>query len=98
MLTIEVRREGIPLPYSVLHDRLQRVDHGEIAENKRLGNVLAFIQEKQAELSCERSKSAHPRGYYLYIVALKIPAQLSELALGCVFTSCLGTMSKRESK
>jgi transposase len=59
--SIEVRYEGRPLPYSILHDRLQRVDQGEVVENKRLSNVLAFIQEKQAELNCERSKSVPKR-------------------------------------
>lgn len=55
--SIEVRYEGKPLPYSVLHDRLQSIEQGEVVDNKRLGNVMAFILEKQAELNCERSKS-----------------------------------------
>jgi transposase len=59
--SIEVRYEGKPLPYSVLHDRLQRFDQGEVVDNKRLGNVMAFIIEKQAELNCERSKSVPKR-------------------------------------
>lgn len=59
--SIEVRYEGKPLPYSVLHDRLQRFDQGEVVDNKRLGNVMAFIMEKQTELNCERSKSVPKR-------------------------------------
>jgi hypothetical protein len=59
--SIEVRHEGKPLPYSILHDRLQRVEQGEIVDNKRLGNVMAFILEKQAELNCKRSKSVPKR-------------------------------------
>lgn len=55
--SIEVRYGGKTLPYSILHDRLQRIEQGDVVDNKRLGNVMAFILEKQAELNCERSKS-----------------------------------------
>lgn len=59
--SIEVRYEGKPLPYSALHDRLQSIEQGEVVDNKRLGNVMTFILEKQAELNCERSKSVPKR-------------------------------------
>jgi len=34
------------LPYSAF-DKLQRVSHAAIVENKRLGEVLAWIKEQQ---------------------------------------------------
>jgi len=43
---LEVRWKGRPLPYSVF-DKLQRVSHAAIVENKRLGEVLAWIKERQ---------------------------------------------------
>ena len=42
----EVRWEGLPLTYSVF-DKDQRVSHAAITENKRLGAVLAHIQDLQ---------------------------------------------------
>lgn len=59
--SIKIKYEGQDIPYNILHDRLQTVDPGQIVENKRLGNVLAFIQTKQAELNCERSKAVPKR-------------------------------------
>jgi hypothetical protein len=43
---LEVRWKGQPLPYSAF-DKLQRVSHAAIVENKRLGEVLAWIKEQQ---------------------------------------------------
>ena len=43
---LEVRWKGRPLPYSAF-DKLQRVSHAAIVENKRLGEVLAWIKERQ---------------------------------------------------
>ena len=43
---LEVRWKGRPLPYSAF-DKLQRVSHAAIVENKRLGEVLAWIKEQQ---------------------------------------------------
>ena len=43
---LEIRWKGRPLPYSVF-DKLQRVSHAAIVENKRLGEVLAWIKEQQ---------------------------------------------------
>jgi len=42
-------------------DKLQRVSHAAIVENKRLGPVLAYIAERQKELDMNRSKSAPRR-------------------------------------
>lgn len=41
---LEVRWKGRSLPY-VAFDKLQRVSHAAIVENKRLGEVLAWIKE-----------------------------------------------------
>jgi transposase len=43
---LEVRWKGRPLPYSAF-DKLQRVSHAAIVENKRLGEVLAWIKQQQ---------------------------------------------------
>ncbi|MBO1915608.1 ISNCY family transposase, partial [Microvirga sp. 3-52] len=41
-----IRWKGLPLAYAVF-DKLQRVNHAAIVENKRLGEVLAWIKERQ---------------------------------------------------
>lgn len=43
---LEVRWQGLPLPFKVF-DKDQRVSHAAIVENKRLGEVLAFIKSQQ---------------------------------------------------
>src|SRR4051812_7472304 len=43
---LEIRWKGLPLAYSVF-DKLQRVSHAAIVENKRLGEVLARIKQRQ---------------------------------------------------
>jgi Winged helix-turn helix len=43
---LEVRWQGLSLPYTVF-DKDQRVSHAAIVENKRLGEVLAFIKSQQ---------------------------------------------------
>src|ERR1700676_920099 len=43
---LEVRWKGRSLPYSAF-DKLQRVRHAAIVENKRLGEILAWIKEQQ---------------------------------------------------
>lgn len=43
---LEVRWQGRALPYSAF-DKLQRVSHAAIVENKRLGEILAWIKEQQ---------------------------------------------------
>jgi hypothetical protein len=45
-LRVKVRRKGRPLPYSAF-DKLQRVSHPAIVENKRLGEILAWIKKQQ---------------------------------------------------
>jgi hypothetical protein len=43
---LEVRWKGRSLPFSAF-DKLQRVSHAAIVENKRLGEILAWIKEQQ---------------------------------------------------
>jgi hypothetical protein len=43
---LEVRWQGLSLPYRAF-DKDQRVSHAAIVENKRLGEVLAFIKSQQ---------------------------------------------------
>jgi hypothetical protein len=43
---LEVRWQGLSLPFKVF-DKDQRVTHAAIVENKRLGEVLAFIKRQQ---------------------------------------------------
>ncbi|MBB3320297.1 MULTISPECIES: ISNCY family transposase [unclassified Rhizobium] len=43
---LDVRWKGYCLPYSVF-DKDQRVTHAAITENKRLGELLAYIKERQ---------------------------------------------------
>jgi hypothetical protein len=43
---LDVRWKGYSLPYAVF-DKDQRVTHAAITENKRLGDVLAYIKERQ---------------------------------------------------
>ena len=43
---LELRWNGRSLPYSAF-DKLQRVSHAAIVENKRLGEILAWIKEQQ---------------------------------------------------
>ncbi|MBU1315498.1 MAG: ISNCY family transposase [Alphaproteobacteria bacterium] len=45
---LDVRWKGYSLPYTVF-DKDQRVTHAAITENKRLGDVLAYIKERQEE-------------------------------------------------
>ena len=57
---LEIRWKGLPLPYSVF-DHLQRVSHAAIVENKRLGEVLAWIKQQQDQRPQHRSGLAGPR-------------------------------------
>jgi phage-related tail protein len=48
------------LPYSAF-DQLQRVSHAAIIENKRLGEVLAWIKQQQDKTSVDREASSARR-------------------------------------
>ncbi len=52
---LEVRWKGHSLPYTVF-DKDQRVTHAAITENKRLGEVLAYIKEQQDQAGRRRSE------------------------------------------
>ena len=58
--TIKIKYQGTALPYSVF-DKLGQVDQGQIADNKRLGNVLQFVNEKQQQREQTRSASCPSR-------------------------------------
>ena len=57
---LDVRRKGY-LPYTVF-DKDQRVTHAAITENKRLGEVLAYIKERQDQRPTPKVKSYRPVG------------------------------------
>ncbi len=45
---LDVRWKGYSLPYAMV-DKDQRVTHAAITENKRLGELLAYIKERQEQ-------------------------------------------------
>jgi hypothetical protein len=53
---LEVRWQGMSLPYRAF-DKDQRVSHAAIVENKRLGEVLAFIKSQQEARPSVRVKT-----------------------------------------
>ncbi|WGD48618.1 ISNCY family transposase [Bradyrhizobium sp. CB1650] len=57
---LELRWKGLALPYSAF-DKLQRVSHAAIVENKRLGEVLAWIKEQQDREPNHRGDLVGPR-------------------------------------
>jgi hypothetical protein len=57
---LEIRWKGLPLAYAVF-DKLQRVSHAAIVENKRLGEVLAWIKARQDRLPIPSGDRAGPR-------------------------------------
>jgi len=57
---LEIRWKGLPLPYSAF-DQLQRVSHAAIIENKRLGEVLAWIKQQQDKQPHHRGDLVGPR-------------------------------------
>jgi hypothetical protein len=53
---LDVRWKGHSLPYRVF-DKDQRVTHAAITENKRLGDVLAYIKERQDQRPTPKVKT-----------------------------------------
>lgn len=53
---LDVRWKGHSLPYRVF-DKDQRVTHAAITENKRLGDVLAYIKARQDERPAPKVKT-----------------------------------------
>ena len=60
---LEVRWQGLSLPYRAF-DKNQRVSHAAIIENKRLGEVLAFIKSQQDARPSPRVKTNSERTGY----------------------------------
>ena len=59
---IQIKHEGKVLPYKVHFDRIRKVEAGDIVENKRLSNVLRFIQDEQQKREpIKRSQSCPSR-------------------------------------
>ncbi|WP_425964957.1 ISNCY family transposase [Rhizobium nepotum] len=61
---LDVRWKGYSLPYTVF-DKDQRVTHAAITENKRLGDVLAYIKERQDERPAPEVKSSSDKNGYI---------------------------------
>lgn len=61
---LDVRWKGYSLPYTVF-DKEQRVTHAAITENKRLGDVLAYIRERQEEEDKPKVKSNSDKNGYV---------------------------------
>jgi hypothetical protein len=61
---LDVRWKGHSLPYTVF-DKDQRVTHAAITENKRLGDVLAYIKERQEQQSKPDVKTNSDKNGYV---------------------------------
>ncbi|WP_438748503.1 ISNCY family transposase [Pararhizobium sp. O133] len=61
---LDVRWKGYSLPYTVF-DKDQRVTHAAITENKRLGDVLAYIKERQEQQDEPTVKSNSDKNGYV---------------------------------
>jgi hypothetical protein len=59
----EVRWKGLSLPYRVF-DKDQRVTHAAIVDNKRLGEVLAYVKERQDQERPPRVKTNSEKAGY----------------------------------
>jgi hypothetical protein len=57
---LAIRHKGIDLPYRT-YDKLRRVSQAAIVENKRLGEVLAYVAQLQQERDEQRSAKAPRR-------------------------------------
>ena len=80
---LEVRWKGKSLPYSAF-DKLQRVSHAAIVENKRLGEILAWIKEQQDRQPCFNRVPDGPRRSSQKPGILKDRAlQITEAAKSC---------------
>jgi hypothetical protein len=80
---LEVRWKGKSLPYSAF-DKLQRVSHAAIVENKRLGENLAWIKEQQDRQPCFNRVPDGPRRSSHKPGILKDRAlQITEAAKSC---------------
>lgn len=60
---LEFRWQGDALPYTIF-DKHQRVTQAEIAENKRLSEVLAYVKQMQDAMPAPTVKSISERNHY----------------------------------
>jgi hypothetical protein len=60
---LDVRWKGYSLPYTVF-DKDQRVTHAAITENKRLGDVLAYIKERQEQQPAPKVRTNSEKNGY----------------------------------
>jgi len=57
---LEIRYDGLPLPYSRF-DKLRQVNQAQVVNNKRLGAALAHIKKNQETRRLQRSRKAPRR-------------------------------------
>src|SRR5207248_10064173 len=57
---LSVRYDGVELAYRTF-DKIQQVDQGAIADNKRLGAVLAMIRDQQLSREPQHRSQRAPR-------------------------------------
>ena len=61
---LAIRHNGVDLPYRT-YDKLRRVTHAAIVENKRLSEALAWVKARQDELRPVRPKTNSEAGGYV---------------------------------
>ena len=61
---LDVRWKGYSLPYTVF-DKDQRVTHAAITDNKRLGDILAYVKERQDQQAKPKVKSNSDKNGYV---------------------------------
>jgi hypothetical protein len=57
---LAIRHKGVELAYRTF-DKIRQVDQGAIADNKRLGSVLAMIRDEQLRRETERRSGPRRR-------------------------------------
>jgi hypothetical protein len=57
---LSIRYRGIELAYRTF-DKLRQVDQGAIADNKRLGPILAMIRDEQRRRQLQHRSQRAPR-------------------------------------
>jgi hypothetical protein len=57
---LSIRYNGVELAYHTF-DKIRQVDQGAIADNKRLGSVLAMIRDEQLRRGPERRSGPRRR-------------------------------------
>lgn len=57
---LAIKHNGLSLPYQTF-DKRPQINPAAVVDNKRLGAVLSYISQKQAELDMSRSKKAPKR-------------------------------------